>query len=180
MTGETKADAARITRTEQIESRSGLRLVRPGTPAGHHDLLCLLPGDRRYRRFTRSERRGKNAGPGRVAQLDPSRSAGEDALAAQVRALMAKYALAPAMLEEIIAGVEMDLRIVALRHLCRPASLLLPRRERGRIGQHRDLWLSQSAVPGVRDRARARVANHQHHPRCRQRSAERSHLPAAG
>ncbi len=36
-------------------------------------------------------------------------SNGEDALAPEVRALMAKYHLAPAMLEEIIAGVEMDL-----------------------------------------------------------------------
>ena len=36
---------------------------------------------------------------------------GEDPLAAEVRALMAKYRLAPAMLEEIIAGVEMDLSI---------------------------------------------------------------------
>ena len=34
----------------------------------------------------------------------------EASLAAEVRALMAKYALPPAMLEEIIAGVEMDLR----------------------------------------------------------------------
>ncbi len=37
---------------------------------------------------------------------------GEDALAADVRALLAKYQLAPAMLEEIIAGVEMDLALV--------------------------------------------------------------------
>ena len=36
----------------------------------------------------------------------------EDALAAELRRLMAKYALAPEMLEEIIAGVEMDLRPV--------------------------------------------------------------------
>ena len=35
--------------------------------------------------------------------------AGEDALAPEVRALIAKYRLTPAMLEEIIAGVEMDL-----------------------------------------------------------------------
>jgi len=35
----------------------------------------------------------------------------EDPLAPEVRALMAKYHLAPAMLEEIIAGVEMDLSI---------------------------------------------------------------------
>ena len=35
----------------------------------------------------------------------------EDPLAAEVRRLMAKYSLAPAMLEEIIAGVEMDLSI---------------------------------------------------------------------
>ncbi|MDQ6622516.1 MAG: squalene/phytoene synthase family protein, partial [Verrucomicrobiota bacterium] len=35
--------------------------------------------------------------------------AGEDALAPEVRALLAKYPLTPAMLEEIIAGVEMDL-----------------------------------------------------------------------
>lgn len=35
----------------------------------------------------------------------------EDPLAAHVRQLMAKYSLAPAMLEEIIAGVEMDLSI---------------------------------------------------------------------
>jgi phytoene synthase len=35
--------------------------------------------------------------------------AGEPALAADVRALLGKYALAPEMLEEIIAGVEMDL-----------------------------------------------------------------------
>ena len=34
---------------------------------------------------------------------------GEDALAPEVRALIAKYRLTPAMLEEIIAGVEMDL-----------------------------------------------------------------------
>lgn len=33
----------------------------------------------------------------------------EDAVAAQIRQLMAKYSLAPAMLEEIVAGVEMDL-----------------------------------------------------------------------
>jgi 15-cis-phytoene synthase len=39
-------------------------------------------------------------------------SANEDSLAPEVRALMAKYHLAPAMLEEIIAGVEMDLRKV--------------------------------------------------------------------
>ncbi len=39
-------------------------------------------------------------------------SAGEDALPKEVRALMAKYKLGPAMLEEIIAGVEMDLRKV--------------------------------------------------------------------
>ncbi|MGZ5504087.1 MAG: phytoene/squalene synthase family protein [Chthoniobacterales bacterium] len=39
-------------------------------------------------------------------------TANEDALASEVRALMAKYQLAPAMLEEIIAGVEMDLRKV--------------------------------------------------------------------
>ena len=39
-------------------------------------------------------------------------TAGEDALAVEVRALMAKYQLTPAMLEEIIAGVEMDLRKV--------------------------------------------------------------------
>ncbi|HEX8281179.1 MAG TPA: squalene/phytoene synthase family protein, partial [Chthoniobacterales bacterium] len=37
--------------------------------------------------------------------------AGEDALATEVRALIAKYQLAPAMLEEIIAGVEMDLSV---------------------------------------------------------------------
>ncbi len=36
---------------------------------------------------------------------------GEEKLAAGVRALMDKYQLAPAMLEEIIAGVEMDLSI---------------------------------------------------------------------
>ncbi len=35
--------------------------------------------------------------------------AGEDALAAPVRGLMAKYPITPAMLEEIITGVEMDL-----------------------------------------------------------------------
>ena len=35
----------------------------------------------------------------------------EDALAQEIRALMAKYHLAPEMLEEIIAGVEMDLTI---------------------------------------------------------------------
>jgi phytoene synthase len=35
--------------------------------------------------------------------------AGEDSLAPEVRALMAKYRVTPAMLEEIIAGVEMDL-----------------------------------------------------------------------
>ena len=35
----------------------------------------------------------------------------EDALAREVRALIAKYRLTPAMLEEIIAGVEMDLTI---------------------------------------------------------------------
>ena len=34
---------------------------------------------------------------------------GEDTLAADVRALIAKYCLTPAMLEEIISGVEMDL-----------------------------------------------------------------------
>lgn len=38
-------------------------------------------------------------------------SAKEDPLAADVRELIAKYRLAPAMLEEIIAGVEMDLTI---------------------------------------------------------------------
>jgi phytoene synthase len=37
-------------------------------------------------------------------------SAEEPALAAEVRALMSKYSIAPEMLEEIIAGVEMDLR----------------------------------------------------------------------
>jgi len=37
--------------------------------------------------------------------------ANEDSIASAVRALMAKYHLAPAMLEEIIAGVEMDLSI---------------------------------------------------------------------
>lgn len=36
----------------------------------------------------------------------------EDNLAAEIRALLAKYKLTPAMLEEIIAGVEMDLRKV--------------------------------------------------------------------
>jgi 15-cis-phytoene synthase len=36
---------------------------------------------------------------------------GEDPLAEEIRRLMAKYRLAPAMLEEIIAGVEMDLSI---------------------------------------------------------------------
>lgn len=36
-------------------------------------------------------------------------TAGEDALAPEVRTLIAKYQLMPAMLEEIIAGVEMDL-----------------------------------------------------------------------
>jgi phytoene synthase len=40
-----------------------------------------------------------------------SATGGEDPLAAEVRALIAKYQLAPAMLEEIIAGVEMDLSI---------------------------------------------------------------------
>ncbi|MFL6567611.1 MAG: phytoene/squalene synthase family protein [Chthoniobacterales bacterium] len=35
----------------------------------------------------------------------------EDALAAEIRALIAKYPLTPTMLEEIIAGVEMDLTI---------------------------------------------------------------------
>lgn len=35
--------------------------------------------------------------------------AGEDALAGEIRDLIAKYSLTPAMLEEIIAGVEMDL-----------------------------------------------------------------------
>ncbi|MDQ2919575.1 MAG: squalene/phytoene synthase family protein, partial [Verrucomicrobiota bacterium] len=39
-------------------------------------------------------------------------TAGEDPLAKEVRALMAKYHLTPAMPEEIIAGVEMDLRKV--------------------------------------------------------------------
>ncbi len=37
---------------------------------------------------------------------------GEDPLASEVRALIAKYQLTPAMLEEIITGVEMDLRKV--------------------------------------------------------------------
>ena len=37
---------------------------------------------------------------------------GEAALATEIRALVAKYELAPEMLEEIIAGVEMDLSIV--------------------------------------------------------------------
>ncbi len=37
---------------------------------------------------------------------------GEPALAADIRHLMDKYSLSPAMLEEIIAGVEMDLNIV--------------------------------------------------------------------
>ncbi len=36
---------------------------------------------------------------------------GENPLAAELRELMAKYRIAPAMLEEIIAGVEMDLTI---------------------------------------------------------------------
>jgi phytoene synthase len=39
----------------------------------------------------------------------------EDPLAAELRKLMAKYGLAPEMLEEIIAGVEMDLRPVRYR-----------------------------------------------------------------
>ncbi|MDQ6939970.1 MAG: squalene/phytoene synthase family protein [Verrucomicrobiota bacterium] len=39
-------------------------------------------------------------------------SDGEDVLASEVRALIAKYQLTPAMLEEIITGVEMDLRKV--------------------------------------------------------------------
>jgi phytoene synthase len=38
-----------------------------------------------------------------------TREAGEDSLASDVRDLIAKYRLTPAMLEEIIAGVEMDL-----------------------------------------------------------------------
>lgn len=36
---------------------------------------------------------------------------GEDPLAPEIRALIAKYRLTPAMLEEIVAGVEMDLSI---------------------------------------------------------------------
>ena len=40
-----------------------------------------------------------------------TRSADEPRLAAELRALMAKYHLAPSMLEEIIAGVEMDLHV---------------------------------------------------------------------
>jgi phytoene synthase len=49
---------------------------------------------------------------------------GEAALASEVRGLIAKYAITPAMLEEIIDGVEMDLTIarydtfVALREYC--------------------------------------------------------------
>lgn len=51
-------------------------------------------------------------------------SEGEDSLAPEIRALIAKYKLTPAMLEEIIAGVEMDLHKVRyanfeeLRHYC--------------------------------------------------------------
>lgn len=46
----------------------------------------------------------------RAALAQPTE--GEDSLAAGIRQLMAKYSLAPQMLEEIIAGVEMDLGTV--------------------------------------------------------------------
>ena len=51
----------------------------------------------------------KAAGLGAWRTALRAASNGEPALAPEVRALMAKYSLAPEMLEEIIAGVEMDL-----------------------------------------------------------------------
>ncbi|MFL6542294.1 MAG: phytoene/squalene synthase family protein [Chthoniobacterales bacterium] len=49
-------------------------------------------------------------GTWRAALIQPTQ--GEDALASEIRDLIAKYSLTPAMLEEIIAGVEMDLGTV--------------------------------------------------------------------
>ena len=91
----------------------------------------------------------------------------EPLLARDVRQLMHKYSLAPEMLEEIIAGVEMDLSILRYATFEELARLLLPRRQRSWPGQHRDFRLSKSALPRIRDRSRARLADDEHHSRCR-------------
>ena len=93
----------------------------------------------------------------------------EPLLARDVRQLMHKYSLPPEMLEEIIAGVEMDLSIAAISHLRRASRLLLPRRQRSWAGQHRNFRLSKSALPGIRDRSRTCLANDEHHSRRRGR-----------
>ena len=69
-------NAAKITR----ESKSNLALafVALGRERRQDitDLLCLLPGDRRYCRFDRTERSGKSPRPDRVAAVAPGKQSG--------------------------------------------------------------------------------------------------------
>ena len=112
MTGETKADATRITR--QSKSNLALAFISLGRER-RRDITTFYAFCRVIDDIADSpelsvaeKAQGLAAWRGWIA----AGSSGEDALAGEVRALMAKYALAPAMLEEIIAGVEMDLRTV--------------------------------------------------------------------
>ncbi len=88
----------------------------------------------------------------------------EPLLARDVRQLIAKYSLPLRMLEEIIAGVEMDLKYAAISYLRSAAGLLLSSCQCRRSGKHRDFWLPQSTLQTIRDRAGVGFANYQYHP----------------
>ena len=112
MTGETKADATRITR--QSKSNLALAFISLGRER-RQDITTFYAFCRVIDDIADSPELSvaeKTQGLAAWRSWITTRSSGEDALAGDVRALMAKYALAPAMLEEIIAGVEMDLRTV--------------------------------------------------------------------
>ncbi|MGI9089423.1 MAG: phytoene/squalene synthase family protein [Chthoniobacterales bacterium] len=105
------ADAARITR--QSKSNLALAFVSLGRER-REDIttfyaFCRVIDDLADSSELRAAEKATGLARWRRSLTRPEN--GEDPLAPEVRALIAKYRLAPAMLEEIIAGVEMDLSI---------------------------------------------------------------------
>jgi phytoene synthase len=112
MAGEEKANAARITRASK--SNLALAFISLGRER-RQDIttfyaFCRVIDDIADSPELTTAEKAQGLASWRSWIRTPASA--EDSLAAELRRLMAKYALAPEMLEEIIAGVEMDLRPV--------------------------------------------------------------------
>src|SRR5262249_19101972 len=68
---------------------------------------------------------------------------------------------------------------LAISDLQRASRLLLPRRQRSWLGEHRNFRLPKCALPGIRDQPRTCLANDEYHSRCLEGFSDRADLSAA-